>query len=214
MKKVQKKSQHKEKTTSLQKQRKLVGFTLIELMISVFIFLLIMTATVTIFTREITAYRVARETQKNLENAQFTFNFLAKTLRTSEVNDFSSSKLYAYDHSQNKCFIFTFTADALMMQKQADGTTMQPGLCRGTPPSMEPDVISLTIGDVTGSFRVKRSNDGTEYGEVNTASVGAVTTILLIEPEGGARTNVGNAEKLSIQTTVSLRDYPNAGIDI
>lgn len=202
----------------MRKRQQKKAFTLIELMISVFIFLLIMTATVTIFTREITAYRVARETQKNLENAQFTLNFMSKVLRTSEVNDISSTEVYAYDHSQNKCFVFKFEGDQLTMNKQLDGTTMLAGDCVDNDdfPSgkMQTTAISLTIGKVTGSFGGKESRDGTESGfdDVDDVNVGAVTTMLVIEPSGGARDNLGNAEKVYIQSTSSLRDYTKAGL--
>lgn len=197
------------------KIRKKKGFTLVELMVSVFIFLMIMTATVTIFTREITAYRIARETQKNLENAQFTLNFIAKTLRTSQVNTLEEDELYAYDHSQGKCFIFTFDGDALKMARQTDSTTMTATACSKDNvsfPSGDMDSpIELTIGDVTGAFYGKKSDDGTQYSDVNTAGVGAVTTVLLITPEGGAR---GHSEEIPVQTTVSLRDYAKAGLAI
>jgi len=196
------------------KQRK-KAFTLIELMVSVFIFLLIMTGVVTIFTREITAYRVARETQKNIENAQFTLNYISKVLRTSEVNDISSTEVYAYDHSQNKCFVFSFAGDQLKMSKQEDGTTMIAGDCTDNAFDMAPS-ISLTIGKVTGSFGGKESRNGAEPGfdDMSAVNVGAVTTMLVIEPEGGARDNLGNAEKVYIQSTSSLRDYTKAGMAI
>jgi prepilin-type N-terminal cleavage/methylation domain-containing protein len=61
------------------------GFTLIELLVSVFVFLLIMLAVVTIFIREVEAFRNAKDSQRSLENAQFAMNFVAKTLRTSIV---------------------------------------------------------------------------------------------------------------------------------
>lgn len=61
------------------------GFSLIELMISVFVFLLIMTTIVQIFATQINAYRHARSVQNDLENAQFAMNYISKTLRTASV---------------------------------------------------------------------------------------------------------------------------------
>ncbi|MFA5986221.1 MAG: prepilin-type N-terminal cleavage/methylation domain-containing protein [Parcubacteria group bacterium] len=111
------------------------GFTLIELMVSIFIFLIIMTAIVGIFARQIQAYRNARVSQNDLENAQFAMNYMAKTLRTATVlgrnnedlrdpaqfasaqgntDDFSllridgSNKLVLYDFSQELCMRFYF----------------------------------------------------------------------------------------------------------
>lgn len=209
----------KKKNSLLDREMRFRGFTLVELMVSVFIFLMIMTATVTIFTREITAYRVARETQKNIENAQFTLNFIAKVLRTSQVNTLSTTEIYAYDHSQAKCFIFTFEDDALKMQRQTDGTDLMTATAcskdNDSFPSGDMDLsVPLTIGEVQGTFHGKKSSDGLEYDRVSTAGVGAVTTSLVIEPQGGARSNVGNVEKVFIQTTSSLRDYSQAGLTI
>ncbi len=113
---------------NMMKKRK--GFTLIELMVSIFIFLIIMTAIVAIFARQIQAYRHARVSQGDLENAQFAMNYIAKTLRTATVlgenntdlrdavqfedADFakykieSSNKLVLYDFSQELCMRFFF----------------------------------------------------------------------------------------------------------
>ncbi len=200
------------------KRRSLAGFTLIELMISIFIFALIMTSVVTIFTREIVAYRTAREVQKNLENAQFTLNFIAKTLRTSQVNDIEETKIYAYDHSQGKCFVFAFESAALTMQKEKDNSSMKAGECdtSGPPSGSMNSAVDLTIGEVTGRFDGKMtagSRSASNCGDVNCVTVGAITTSLVITPEGGV-SNGNKSEKLYIQSTVSLRDYPNAGISL
>lgn len=118
------------------KKRK--GFTLVELMVSIFIFLIIMTAIVGIFARQIQAYRYARVSQGDLENAQFAMNYIAKTLRTATVlgrngddlrdpvqfgiaqgdnaDDFSllridsPSRLVLYDFSQELCMRFYFAS--------------------------------------------------------------------------------------------------------
>ncbi|PID52673.1 MAG: hypothetical protein CR972_00815 [Candidatus Moraniibacteriota bacterium] len=61
------------------------GFTLVEMMVSIFIFLIVMTAIVQIFVQQIHVYQRAQNMQEDMENAQFTMNYLAKTLRTSTV---------------------------------------------------------------------------------------------------------------------------------
>lgn len=109
------------------------GFTIVELMVSIFVFLLIMLAIVQIFTQQINAYRHARSVQNDLENAQFAMNYLSKTFRTAAVlgsttdgdlrqymqdnysnDDFATSTLqmgeglFVYDYSQELCMKFTF----------------------------------------------------------------------------------------------------------
>lgn len=112
------------------------GFTLIELIVSIFIFLIIMTAIVGIFAQQIMAYRHARVSQNDLENAQFAMNYVAKTLRTATIlgednldlrdpvqfgdEDFTEDftlyeidaqrKLVLYDFSQELCMRFSFDA--------------------------------------------------------------------------------------------------------
>lgn len=201
------------------KERNLRGFTLIEMLISVFIFLLIMTATVTIFTREITASRVARETQKSLENAQFTLNYLSKVLRTSEIDDVDSDQeLYAYDNSQEKCFYFFFSDSSLMMRKQTDGEEMKADSCDRIDldlSQMDPET-TLTIGRVTGKFEGQKTRGKVPDGNVTSKDdvmVGAVTTSLVIEPKHQTKSGTSE-EKTYIQSTVSLRDYPSAGIPL
>ena len=56
-----------------------------EMMVSIFIFLLMMTAIVQIFAQQIRAYRHARTVQGDMENAQFAMNYISKTLRTATV---------------------------------------------------------------------------------------------------------------------------------
>ncbi|MEN8252644.1 MAG: prepilin-type N-terminal cleavage/methylation domain-containing protein, partial [Patescibacteria group bacterium] len=67
------------------KKKRKKGFTLIEMMISIFIFALMMTAVAGIFARHIIAYKQTRLMANDLENAQFALNYLAKTLRTASI---------------------------------------------------------------------------------------------------------------------------------
>ncbi|PID51603.1 MAG: hypothetical protein CR954_00945 [Candidatus Moraniibacteriota bacterium] len=115
------------------------GFTLIELMVSIFIFLLIMLAIIQIFAQQILAYRRAHDRQHDLENAQYAMNYFGKTLRTSTVlgnlksgasswdrtlddggNDFyvevidnTEESLIIYDFSQEVCLRLTFRGETM-----------------------------------------------------------------------------------------------------
>lgn len=61
------------------------GFTLVEMIIAVFIFLMVILALVTLFAAQMRAYIHARSGQKDLENAQFALNYLGKSLRTATL---------------------------------------------------------------------------------------------------------------------------------
>ncbi|MEA3323384.1 MAG: prepilin-type N-terminal cleavage/methylation domain-containing protein, partial [Patescibacteria group bacterium] len=113
------------------------GFTLIEVIVSIFIFAIMMTSISGIFARQISSYKQTRIMANDLENAQFALNYVAKTLRTSSIigygigngytnlmdeiesgpnntDDFFSKKLdpnaslIIYDFSQEACVKFTF----------------------------------------------------------------------------------------------------------
>ncbi len=112
------------------------GFTLVEMMVSIFIFMIIMVAIVGVFARQINAQKKARIMEGNLENAQFALNYISKTLRTaiivgtdtgngagginlreylqSEKDDFylftinQGKGFVIYDFSQEACIRFTF----------------------------------------------------------------------------------------------------------
>jgi len=107
------------------------GFTLVEMMVSVFIFALIMASIAGIFGRQISSYKKTRIMANDLENAQFAINYISKTLRTSSIigdtengdlrdniqdreNDFAvqeigaNTGLIVYDFSQEACIRITF----------------------------------------------------------------------------------------------------------
>lgn len=107
--------------------KKQKGFTLIELMISIFIFMIIVSIIIEIFGKQVVTSRYARILQRNIEDAEFAMNYVAKTLRTSNlpINEYLGDDvnavvvdqdagtiytdvLYAYDYSQKTCFKFSF----------------------------------------------------------------------------------------------------------
>ena len=73
----------------LKKER---GFSFLEIMVSVFIFSLMMTTISITFSNLFKNYRNSRAIQTNLENAQFIINSMAKSLRTSRTRFCVSKK--------------------------------------------------------------------------------------------------------------------------
>lgn len=200
------------------------GFTLVEMLISVFIFVIVMTATVTVFVKQSSAHRYGRTVQKNLENAQFAFNFVAKTLRTSAVaagsyggaNEFtahqSTDEIYVYDFSQAACFHFYFVGDALRYQKvplviSGSGEVEQ---CGQVDIYSGVSEVGLTTGNIFGgsfdyrpSARAEVTIDTNGIVTYDTPpSIGRVTVAAQLED---LTTTTGQVQ---LQTSVSLRDYP------
>jgi prepilin-type N-terminal cleavage/methylation domain-containing protein len=175
--------------------KKKKGFSFLEVIVATFIFSIIMTTTAAVFGRSFTAYRTARAIQRDLENAQFAMNAIAKTLRTSTVLSLvpaSPSSIRVFDHSQttNNCIQFIFNNDNSLESRS--GTTADSILC-GT--YSFGSYTDMTTGFVTGNFSGAASASGL---------VGRITISAEICPTnpcpGSPR------DRARVQTTVSLRN--------
>lgn len=176
------------------------GLTLIEVLVSLFIFSLMMVAVSQIFSKAFSGYRSTRATQRDVENAQYDLNLISKELRTSTVvaplsGPFprSSQTVKFYDHSQGRCFYYRIDATTKALQV-ASASSTGPADCTtknvGTP-------VTISTGTVSGSFRVTPSQGG------GSKRIGKVTVSLRISEDA---THYAN-----IQTTASLRDFGNIG---
>ena len=174
------------------------GFTLLEALVAVFIFALMMTAVSGIFAKIIQTHRDARNVQENLESAQYAMNLMAKTLRTSSIDDTVGSPAPApngillYDYSQSKCIMYTFNGTEVRSQKSsiaafsditdcyaANGATYSPS--------------NVIAKNVDGKFDYTASSASTTMGKVT-------VSMTISQGDDAAR----------IQSSVSLRDYNQA----
>lgn len=173
------------------------GFTLIEVVISVFIFAIIMMAVSQIFISAFRGYNYARAVQRDLEAAQFAINTLAKELRTSSVVSASGVQTFVQfvDYSQSICFKYRVSGSSLQVARKAGIKTFDS--CQSTA-FASGDFTTVSTGAVTGNFFVILSDP-----TVGSKKVGKVT-ISLVVSEGShtART----------QTTASLRDFGYIGL--
>ncbi len=172
------------------------GFTLTEMLVSLFVFGLAMTGVAQIFSSSFSSYRVNRAVQYDVETAQHTLNIMAKELRTSSVVSASGSQQFVqfYDHSQGKCFRYRISGAALQV---ASATSTGVSNCNGMSLT---SFTTISTGTVTGSFQVTPS---TAVGGPPT-KVGKVTIFLQIAED--------TTHQARIQTTVSLRDFGNIGL--
>lgn len=182
--------------------KKLRGFTLLEVLVSLFVFSLTLIATTQIFTSAYSGYRMTRSVQNDLENAQFAINSMAKALRSSSVvapssPDLDSSFVQFYDHSQEKCFYYQVSGGALQAaSRDASGGVSE---CDGMSSSSF-SFTTVSTGTVTGSFRVTPSAD---IGGPPT-QVGRVTIALSVAADA--------THSAQVQTSISLRDFGNIGL--
>lgn len=183
------------------------GFTLIEAVVSLFVFLIIMLALSDTFTQSFAGYRNARAVQKDVENAQFALNLMAKELRTSTVVSFTASSVKFYDHSQGRCFEYNINTTDKTLETRSrpptsnfappDADVKKVNDCKLNPISVVYTTLSTGVSD--GKFVVVPSDK-----DSNPKKVGKVTTSLQISE--------GPKHKANVQTTSSLRDYGYVGI--
>jgi prepilin-type N-terminal cleavage/methylation domain-containing protein len=178
----------------LKKQR---GFSLIEVMVSLFIFSIIMVSTSQIFTQAFAGHRYAKNLQRDIENAQFLSGILSKELRTSTIVDPNGAtdnvqSLQFYEHSQGLCIQYRITQNSLQVARAASAN---PAACNGASLS---GFTTISSGTLSGGFDVVPSDDSPR-------TIGRVTLALKIQ-EG--------THSAVIQSTVSLRDFGSGGSNL
>jgi len=174
------------------------GFSLLEVIVAVFIFVLVVSAASMTFINAIKGYDNAKTIQRDLEGAQQAMNIMAKTLRTSSIVDDSQlpSRLDIYDYSQGRCIVYAFVGNTLQYGSigSADKATCNFGTI---------SLSEMLPTFVTGSFDAVMSTSTPSF-------VGKATISMEVcHPDGCGVTYI---DKAIIQTTVSLRDYVESGI--
>ncbi|MEI7621618.1 MAG: prepilin-type N-terminal cleavage/methylation domain-containing protein [Candidatus Moraniibacteriota bacterium] len=184
----------KQKKTSENKK----GFTLIETLISVFLFSFLMVMIAGSFTSFLKTYVQEKKMQNNIEQANFAMNLMAKTLRTSDVvYDATNSILNVYDFSQEKCLRYRINGTASNKK-----LTLENSKTIGAKSIDECDWANMQAPqDLTllnnGSFKSVRSTLATDA----SPSFGYVLINLSIQEPGQT------GKPLALQTAVSLRNY-------
>lgn len=170
------------------------GFSLVEMLVAMFIFTLVIGATSQIFTRAFVGYREQKRLQSDIESAQFALNTMAKELRTASVftSNGDRSSVEFIDYSQKLCFRYTINTDAKTLSVQQKSATGND--CSGGTYSTNTSIVSHIT---RGSFRIRQSDNAQKR-------VGKVTISLFVDS--------GQAAPTHLQTTVSLRDYEISGV--
>ncbi|MFC1645009.1 type II secretion system protein J [Patescibacteria group bacterium] len=177
------------------------GFTLIEVLVAMFIFTMMMMATILAFSNLFQSYRQSKNIQEDIDNSQFAMNLMMKSLRTSSVIDGGdsgiSNEVTIFDYSQKKCITYGFyNQDGRSFLGMTSASSEDLGECEseGSGDSMK----AMTTGDVTGKFWWVKSDGDTNV-------VGSVTALVHVNSDVGG---------VDIQSSVSLRDYTVSGIEL
>lgn len=183
----------KTKNKNLIKQNKnYQGFSLLEMMISMFIFVLAIVTAVSIFSGVASTRQNSREIQKNMEDVRTALDLMAKNMRMSIglVDDGTDQRIYMFNTSQNSCVSYMFSGSKLQMS-QVFPTSSLPEDEKCLPANISygsyQDIIQ---SDVSGSFEIIPTSI------TSPKTVGKATIILTIDG-------------VNMQTSVSFRDYNN-----
>jgi len=180
--------------SSQHRRKRNKGFTLIEVLVSLFMFLTIMTAVSQIFVSAFSGYRYTKTVQLDVEAAQFALNTLAKELRTSSVVSAAGNQSFVkfYDHSQGVCFLYRVSGGNLQVARQ---TATGVSDCRS---KSLPAFTAIATDITAGRFLVVPSDAA-----ATPLLVGKVTISLEIAQDA--------AHRARIQSSVSLVDYGESG---
>ncbi len=164
------------------------AFTLIEIIVAMFIFVLIIAGSSVVFAKLFQAYARTKELQQGIDNAQYAINLMSKVFRTSSVVAVGTGdeSITVFNYSQNRCLRYEF-ANNILWESESPATSKDTcaGSSFGAPQA-------LTTGQVSGRFIAIPSQ-----GAPN-AVVGRVTIIMAITT---------NNSIVNLESSVSLRDY-------
>ncbi len=167
------------------------GFSLVELLVAIFIFSLMITVLTAAFSKVIIARKKTKDVQKSLEAARTAVQIMAKDMRNSTdlKPNGNTATITMFSNFQEKCLGYRFYDGRLQSSSDVgnSGSETEPN-CASSGSNWKDMIPS----DVSGSFIVIRSEEGT---------VGKVTINMAVGKSGSQQ---------YMQTTVSFRDYENS----
>ena len=181
----------KNKLKIFKSSQKRKGFSLIEILVSIFIFVLAIAMLTGSFSSFLKNYSNAKKIQKDVENAQYAMNLMAKTIRTSEVDPVSASasSLKTYDYSQGKCIEYQIGGNKI---QASEATTSATKLS-------DCDWTGAITNNLTSDNSIISSDSSISATKTDSSGspLGKVTIVLYVQS--------GTSTAIPIQTSVSLR---------
>ncbi len=180
------------------KQKNKKGFSFLEVIISTFIFSLVIVVAVSAFVGSFSTRKTVRAEQKNLEEARTAMETMAKNIRMSSYlkKTAGTEEIKMFNSSQTACFKYYFLNNKLSVAKYQFAAGWDPATdpqkCSDGTISYDAatDLISILV---TGKFDVVQTS-----AVIGSEAIGKATILI----------NIGTGNELqNIQTTVSFRDY-------
>lgn len=172
------------------------GFSLMEMIISIFVFSLIFTTVIAVFTNVIHTRKKAKDIQTQMETVRTAMDEMAKNIRMSSEVEGSSSVLDMYNNSQGICIRYKIDSTNNKITKITGGPDSGDVKCSTSHLDSYGDGVSIieNIPNLGGQFSLTKTDLISVL-----KTMGKVT--IAIWSTGSSPFNV--------QTTVSLRDYEN-----
>ena len=177
------------KINILQKRK---GFSLVEMLISVFIFSIIILIVIGGFAGLYKSYADNKQIQKNIENAQFAINLMSKTIRTSDVILVSNTILRTFDYSHNVSGYSGFGNGCIEYRIDGNLIRMRYLTSPASPSSISQcSFTSGSLRNLTSTNSIVSSNSGFMYANERVSIAIGVQTKAGVVP---------------VQSTVSIRN--------
>lgn len=184
----------------MKRNKKLKGFSFIEVMVAVFIFSLIMTIVVAVFANVIKNQRLSKKIQTNLENIRFAQEYIAKNIRMSTVDGTygsgAESEVFIFNHSQSKCIRYRF-ANNTIEESSVSISNRTAGFDGSLGTADDADCSQVPYGSSSALISSSNSLSGNFY-VVQSSSTALGKVVISMK--------VDESYEMA-QTTVSLRDY-------
>ncbi len=175
-------------------RKKYHAFTLVEMMVSLFIFSIVVTIVIATFVQMVNVRKQTKAIQQDMEEARTAMELMAKNIRmSSDVQGdgtMPSKTIYMFNNSQGECISYEISGNALEQEMipvpaGGDGLYCVPA---NFPPGGYASVTSSDIASLSPFSIIPTSS----------SVMGRVTIALQV---------TNGSDKENIQTTVSLRDY-------
>jgi len=188
-------------------KKKIEGFTLIEVIVAMSIFVIVMSAVSGAFASAFKAYGKAREVGESLKNAQYALNLMSKTFRTSSVESPTGEKqtddeIVVFDYSQSACIKYKLSSKKIYKLSK---TVTDESECSSSTAFSDNYPIVENVEEL--KFFTTDSDGDASSGE--SMRVGKVTVMMVI-----SNGTVASPTKVRIQSTSSLRDYSKSNIGL
>jgi len=166
------------------------GFSLVEMIVAIFVFSLIMTTVITTFVQAVGSRKKIQAIQQDIEDARYAIELMAKTLRTSSVVSSTATEIKVHDYSQQLCVGYSWSNNALWLSTAAWDSIAKTCGTWTTPAVM-------TSNSLYGLSLIVTPSTSTSLGKVTIAMKICNKTVC----------SGPTSDTTTIQTTISLRDY-------